>query len=118
MKVYGVDCVIRHFEGIGGLPEKLKEASPSAWRTSRRYRGQMQYPQVPPRGMADRFRRGRRRLQVADQAAHEHLSGQRWSWKAALDVLWARALITDGLHDEYWKEKRSREEAEEPVFAA
>ena len=36
------------------------------------------------------------------------LSGQRWSPDGALDVLWVRALITDGLHDEYWRESRQR----------
>jgi len=47
------------------------------------------------------------------------LSGQRWSPEGALDILWVRALITDGLHDAYWTGVRDREAtAREAVIAA
>jgi hypothetical protein len=36
------------------------------------------------------------------------LSGQRWSPDGALNVLWVRALVKDGLHDQYWNARRSR----------
>ena len=36
------------------------------------------------------------------------LAGQRWTPDGALDILWIRAAITDGLHDRYWEEKRER----------
>jgi hypothetical protein len=117
MKVYGVDCVIRHFEGMEGSRRKLKGVA-KRLAYFKRYRGQMQYR---------RFRRegwpiGSGAVEGACKSLikqRTNLSGQRWSPDGALDVLWARALITDGLHDEYWKEKRSREgKRREPVFAA
>ncbi len=36
------------------------------------------------------------------------LSGQRWSPDGALNVLWVRARVKDGLHDQYWNARRSR----------
>jgi DNA repair protein RadC len=36
------------------------------------------------------------------------LSGQRWSPDGALNVLWVRALVKDGLHDLYWNTPRNR----------
>ena len=36
------------------------------------------------------------------------LSGQRWSPDGALNVLWVRALIKDGIHDQYWGTHRNR----------
>ena len=58
--------------GNGGLPEEAqgRRQAPGVLQEVPRADA---VPQVPPRGMADRFRRGRRRLQVADQAAHEPL---------------------------------------------
>ncbi len=36
------------------------------------------------------------------------LSGQRWSPDGALNVLWVRALVKEGLHDQYWNSSRCR----------
>jgi hypothetical protein len=39
------------------------------------------------------------------------LSGQRWSPDGALNVLWVRALIKDGLLDQYWNTQRNRSQS-------
>ena len=117
MKVYGVDCAIRHFEGMkvpaeksGGVEKRLAYF--------RNHRERMQYR---------RFRRegwpiGSGAIEGACKSLIKQrtdLSGQRWSPDGALDVLWVRALIVDGLHDEYWKTHRSRKGVRrKPVFAA
>ena len=36
------------------------------------------------------------------------LSGQRWSLAGALNVLWVRALVNDGLHNLYWNSRTRR----------
>jgi len=106
MKVHGVDCVIRHFEGLAGPAEKARGIGKrlSYFKT---HRERMQYR---------RFRRegwpiGSGVIEGACKSLIKQrtdLSGQRWSPDGALDVLWVRALITDGLHDEYWRESRQR----------
>ena len=117
MKVYGVDCVIRHFEGMEGAKPTIEgiDRRLSYFRTHRK---RMQYR---------RFRRegwpiGSGAIEGACKSLvkqRTNLSGQRRSPDGALDVLWVRALIIDGLHDEYWKEHRNRKGIRRvPVFAA
>ena len=85
MKVYGVDCVIRHFEGMEGSRRKLKGVA-KRLAYFKRYRGQMQYR---------RFRRegwpiGSGAVEGACKSLikqRTNLSGQRWSPDGALDVL-------------------------------
>jgi len=117
MKVYGADCVIRHFEGMEGSAEKIQgiEKRLSYFRD---HRHRMQYR---------RFRRegwpiGSGVIEGACKSLIKQrtdLSGQRWSPDGALDVLWVRALILDGLHDEYWKSSRNRKGVHrKPTLAA
>ena len=117
MKVYGVDCVIRLFEGMEGSAEKV-EGIGKRLSYFKDHRERMQYR---------RFRRegwpiGSGAIEGACKSLIKQrtdLSGQRWSPDGALDVLWVRALIVDGLHDEYWKTHRSRKGVRrKPVFAA
>jgi len=117
LKVYGVDCVIRHFAALD-----LKKAKMGGVRKRLRYfnehRDRMQYR---------RFRRegwpiGSGAIEGACKSLIKQrtdLSGQRWSPDGALDILWVRALITDGLHDAYWTGVRDRESTvREAVIAA
>lgn len=117
MKVYGADCVIRHFEGLEGSAEKVAGIG-KRLSYFKDHRERMQYR---------RFRRegwpiGSGAIEGACKSLIKQrtdLSGQRWSPDGALDVLWARALIIDGLHDEYWKEHRNRKGVRrKPAFAA
>lgn len=118
MKVYGVDCVIRLFEGMEGSRGEGPRVSASACRISKTIANG-----CSTAGSAERAGRSAparsKGVQVADQAAPEDLSGQRWSPDGALDVLWVRALIIDGLHNEYWKGRRNRKGVRrKPAFAA
>ena len=117
MKVYGVDCVIRHFESLT-LPANKAKGLGRHLMYFRKHRERMQYR---------RFRRedwpiGSGVIEGDCKSLIKQrtdLSGQRWSPDGALDVLWARALIKDGLHDTYWKEKRKRKGVRrKPAFAA
>jgi hypothetical protein len=117
LKIHGVDCVIRHFEKLDVKKAKRKGLR-GRLRYFRTHRERMQYR---------RFRRegwpiGSGAIEGACKSLIKQrtdLSGQRWSPDGALDVLWVRALITDGLHDDYWKQSRDREASvREAVFAA
>ncbi len=117
LKVYGVDCVIRHFASLDAKPRK-RSGIKKRLRYFKVHRERMQYR---------RFRRegwpiGSGAIEGACKSLIKQrtdLSGQRWSPDGALDVLWVRALITDGLHDEYWTGARDREAiVRAAVFAA
>lgn len=107
LKVYGVDCVIRHFASLQAKPRK-RAGVRKRLRYFKDHRDRMQYR---------RFRRegwpiGSGAIEGACKSLIKQrtdLSGQRWSPDGALDVLWARALITDGLHAAYWTGVRDRE---------
>ena len=117
LKAYGVDCVIRHFEKLD-LKKAKRKGLRERLRYFRNHRDRMQYR---------RFRRegwpiGSGAIEGACKSLIKQrtdLSGQRWSPDGALDILWVRALITDGLHDDYWTGSRDREATvREAVFAA
>jgi hypothetical protein len=107
LKSCGVDCVIRHFAALD-LKKAKTEGVHKRLRYFRGHRGRMQYR---------RFRRegwpiGSGVIEGACKSLIKQrtdLSGQRWSPDGALNILWARALITDGLHDAYWTGVRDRE---------
>ena len=117
MKVYGVNCVIRHFEGIEGTAEKVKGIS-KRLSYFKDHRERMQYRRFRQEGWPI----GSGAIEGACKSLIKQrtdLSGQRWSPDGALDVLWVRALITDGLHDDYWKGRRNRKGVRrKPAFAA
>lgn len=106
MKKYGINCVIRHFENLdvskrqrAGIDKLL-----SYFKTNRK---RMQYRLFRKKGWPI----GSGAIEGACKSLIKQrtdLSGQRWSPNGALDVLWVRTLITDELHDEYWKEHRNR----------
>lgn len=117
LKVYGVDCVIRHFASLQARPGK-RSGVRKRLRYFEGHRDRMQYR---------RFRRegwpiGSGAIEGACKSLIKQrtdLSGQRWSPDGALDVLWVRALITDGLHAAYWGGVRDREAVvRAAVFAA
>jgi len=117
LKVYGVDCVIRHFATLESKPRK-RSGIRKRLRYFNDHRDRMQYR---------RFRRegwpiGSGAIEGACKSLIKQrtdLSGQRWSPDGALDVLWVRALVTDGLHDAYWTGVRNREATvRAAVFAA
>lgn len=107
MKVYGVNCVIRHFEEMEASPS-IRKGVDKRLGYFRRHKARMQYR---------RFRRegwpiGSGAIEGACKSLIKQrtdLSGQRWSPNGALDILWVRALITDELHSAYWKDIRNRE---------
>ena len=108
LKVYGVDCVIRHFATLDLKKTKMRGVR-KRLRYFRGHRDRMQYR---------RFRRegwpiGSGAIEGACKSLIKQrtdLSGQRWSPNGALDILWVRTLIIDGLHDVYWTGVRDRED--------
>lgn len=117
MKVYGVNCVIRHFEGIEGSETPI-EGICKRLSYFRDHRERMQYRRFRSEGWPI----GSGAIEGACKSLIKQrtdLSGQRWSPDGALDVLWVRALIIDGLHDTYWKSPRKRKGVRrKPAFAA
>lgn len=106
LKRYGVNTVIRHFESLPASRAKRRGIN-QRLRYFRTHRERMQY---------HRFRRegwpiGSGDVEGACKSLIKQrtdLSGQRWSPEGALNVLWVRALVTDGLHDRYWTERLGR----------
>lgn len=117
LKVYGVDCVIRHFVSLEVKPRKR-----SGVRKRQRYfkghRDRMQYRRFRSEGWPT----GSGAIEGACKSLIKQrtdLSGQRWSPGGARDVLCVRALITDGLHAACWNGVRDREAiVRAAVFAA
>ena len=107
LKRYGADGLIRHFESLD-LPAKKREAVAKKLKYFKTHRERMQYLKFRQKG----FPIGSGAIEGACKSLVKQrtdLSGQRWSPDGALNILWIRALITDGLHEKYWSENRSRE---------
>ena len=106
LKRYGVNCVIRHFENL--TPSKAKRRSiDKRLRYFRDHQARMQYHLYRREGWPI----GSGEVEGACKSLIKQrtdLSGQRWSPDGALNVLWVRALVKDGLHDRYWSTHRSR----------
>lgn len=106
LKRYGVNTVIRHFESLP-VSRAKRRGIKTRLRYFRTHRERRQY---------HRFRRAGWPIGSGDVEGackslvkqRTDLSGQRWSPGGALNVLWVRALVTDGLHDRYWTERQSR----------
>jgi len=117
LKVYGADCVIRHFASPEAKPRK-RSGIRKRLRYFNGHRERMQYRRFRRKGwpIGSGAVEGACKSLIKQRA---DLSGQRWSPDGALDVLWVRALITDGIHDSYWKGVRDREATvRAAVFAA
>ena len=106
LKRYGVNCVIRHFECLE--PSKAKRRGiDKRLRYFRDHQARMQYHLYRREGWPI----GSGEVEGACKSLIKQrtdLSGQRWSPDGALNVLWVRALVKDGLHDQYWNTHRSR----------
>lgn len=106
LKRYGVNCVIRHFERLDASKAKRKGIN-ERLRYFLSHRERMQYHLYRREGWPI----GSGEVEGACRSLIKQrtdLSGQRWSPHGALDVLWVRALIKDGLHDQYWDTHRNR----------
>lgn len=106
LKRYGVNCVIRHFQGMGTTKEKRKGIK-DRLQYFINHRSRMQYHSYKRAGWPI----GSGEVEGACRSLIKQrtdLSGQRWSPDGALNVLWVRALIKDGLHNQYWDTKRNR----------
>ena len=106
LKRYGVNGVIRHFEGLASSHAKRKGIA-KRLRYFRTHQKRMQYHLYRREGWPI----GSGEVEGACRSLIKQrtdLSGQRWSPDGALNVLWVRALVNDGLHDRYWDAHRSR----------
>ena len=106
LKRYGVNCVIRHFECLDASKAKRKGINERI-HYFLSHRERMQYHLYRREGWPI----GSGEVEGACRSLIKQrtdLSGQRWSPVGALNVLWVRALIKDGLHDQYWDTHRNR----------
>lgn len=106
LKRYGVNCVIRHFECLEASQAKRKGIN-QRLRYFRSHQARMQYHLYKREGWPI----GSGEVEGACKSLIKQrtdLSGQRWSLDGALNVLWVRALVNDGLHDLYWNTPRNR----------
>jgi len=106
LKQYGVNCVIRHFERLE-LSKAKRRGVEKRLRYFRTHQARMQYHLYRRKGWPI----GSGEVEGACKSLIKQrtdLSGQRWSPDGALNVLWVRALIKDGLHDRYWNLRRTR----------
>lgn len=106
LKRYGVNTVIRHFEHLPVSRAKRKGIH-QRLRYFRTHRERMQYHRYRREGWPI----GSGDIEGACKSLIKQrtdLSGQCWSPDGALNVLWVRALVIDGLHDRYWSRRQSR----------
>lgn len=106
LKRYGVNCIIRYFEGLE-VSERKRKGITKFLAYFKTHRKRMQYQQFRQQGwpIGSGVIEGACKSLIKQRTG---LSGQRWTPNGALDVLWGRALIMDQLHDEYWKQHRNR----------
>ena len=100
LKRYGVNCIIRHFEALDVSKMKRKGIG-CRLKYFRSHKARMQYRTYRRNGWPI----GSGEVEGACKSLIKQrtdLSGQRWSPDGALNVLWVRAMVTDGLHDKYW----------------
>ena len=105
LKRYGINCIIRHFEHLATSHPKRRGIA-KRLRYFRTHRKRMQYLLYRRQGWPI----GSGEVEGACRSLIKQrtdLSGQRWSPDGALNVLWVRALVNDGLHDNYWNSRIS-----------
>jgi len=105
LKHDGINAVIRHFEQIEPVPKKRKGIK-TRLRYFHTHRERMQYHLFRRAGWPI----GSGEVEGSCKSLIKQrtdLSGQRWSPHGALNVLWVRALVNDGLHDRYWNSRKS-----------
>ena len=106
LKRYGVNGVIRHFESLVASKTRRKGIL-KRLHYFRSHQARMQYHLYRRQGWPI----GSGEVEGACKSLIKQrtdLSGQRWSIDGALNVLWVRALVNDGLHDLYWNSTRHR----------
>jgi hypothetical protein len=106
LKRYGVNCIIRHFENLESSKTKRRGID-KCLRYFRDHQTRMQYHLYRREGWPI----GSGEVEGACKSLIKQrtdLSGQRWSPDGALNVLWVRTLVKDGLHDRYWNSRRNR----------
>lgn len=106
LKRYGVNCVIRHFACLEASKGRRKGID-KRLRYFRTHQARMQYHLYRREGWPI----GSGEVEGACKSLIKQrtdLSGQRWSPDGALNVLWVRALVKDGLHDRFWNARSSR----------
>lgn len=106
LKRYGVQCVLRHFERLE-VSNRKRSGIRKRLRYFRTHEARMQYHRYRRQGWPI----GSGEVEGACKSLIKQrtdLSGQRWSPDGALNVLWVRALVNDGLHDAYWNIPRYR----------
>jgi hypothetical protein len=106
MKRYGINCVIRGIQEIAEGSQKKREIL-KGLEYFKKHRDRMKYASYRKHGwpIGSGVIEGACKSLIKQRTG---LSGQRWSPDGALDILWIRAAIIDGLHDKYWNEKRKR----------
>lgn len=100
LKRYGVNCIIRHFEHLQTSRSKRRGIK-KRLRYFNSHQARMQYHIYRREGWPI----GSGEVEGACKSLIKQrtdLSGQRWSPEGALNVLWVRALVNDGLHDRFW----------------
>lgn len=103
MKRYGAACIIRYFEQIpSDHPYKTDIEKALGYFRDNIHR--MDYGNFRKSGycIGSGAMEGTCKSLVNQRT---DLAGQRWHPKGALNVLHLRALVADGLHDEYWKKR-------------
>ena len=106
LKRYGVNGVIRHFECLDASKAKRKGID-KRLKYFRTHQARMQYHLYRRAGWPI----GSGEVEGACKSLIKQrtdLSGQRWSLVGALNVLWVRALVNDGLHNLYWNTRTRR----------
>jgi len=105
LKRYGVNCILRYFEEeVAASPEQRKGIH-KRLQYFHTHRLRMQYHLYRRKGWPI----GSGEVEGACRSLIKQrtdLSGQRWSPDGALNVLWVRALVNDGLHERYWDTRR------------
>jgi hypothetical protein len=107
LKRRGVNGIIQHFEQLD-VSRRKRQGIHKRLRYFRTHQARMQYHLYRSKGWPI----GSGEVEGACKSLIKQrtdLSGQRWSPDGALNVLWVRAMVNDGLHDAYWKQRISRE---------
>lgn len=105
MKRYGINGIIRHFEQLDLSSAKRRQVN-KRLNYFYTHRDRMQYHRYRQAGWPI----GSGEVEGACRSLIKQrtdLSGQRWSLNGALNVLWVRALLRDGLHTQFWKDYAS-----------
>jgi hypothetical protein len=116
LKRYGANCVIN---GLEKIVASSRDKAPALLRLEyfKTHKERMKYLYFRKQGWPI----GSGAIEGACKSLikqRTNLSGQRWSPDGALNILWIRAMITDELHDLYWKQTRKRARTQRELLQA